>query len=140
MDYVLGFLFDGPSKVVLIRKEKPDWQKGLLNGIGGKIEADEDPSAAMSREFEEEAGTKIAPSAWSYYCEMKGISDDFSVKCFCLDSGEHLKQARSVESEKVEVVDVRNLEYLPRVDNLDWLVLAALDFLHDGKPFIEARY
>ena len=36
--YVLGFLFrDNCTSVVLIRKDKPRWQAGLLNGVGGKI-------------------------------------------------------------------------------------------------------
>lgn len=39
--YVLGFMFsteDRGQKVALIKKLKPKWQAGLLNGIGGKIE------------------------------------------------------------------------------------------------------
>jgi 8-oxo-dGTP diphosphatase len=40
--YVLGFLFDPSQKdVVLIKKLKPEWQKGKLNGVGGKIEEGE---------------------------------------------------------------------------------------------------
>jgi hypothetical protein len=34
---VAGFLFrNNDTEVALIRKNKPDWQKGKLNGIGGK--------------------------------------------------------------------------------------------------------
>jgi len=37
--YVCGFLFDMAFKhVALINKVRPDWQKGKLNGIGGKVE------------------------------------------------------------------------------------------------------
>lgn len=34
--YVLGFAF-GPNykKVALLHKLRPEWQKGLLNGVGG---------------------------------------------------------------------------------------------------------
>ena len=54
-NYVLGFLFNKDlSQVALIRKTKPEWQKGQLNGIGGKIEPGEDPLGAMIREFREE--------------------------------------------------------------------------------------
>jgi 8-oxo-dGTP diphosphatase len=54
--YVLGFCF-GPSlkTVVLIKKTRPAWQKGRLNGVGGHIENGETPHAAMAREFKEEA-------------------------------------------------------------------------------------
>lgn len=51
--YVAGFLF-GPmprhNYVALIRKNKPDWQKGKLNGIGGKVEAGETPRRGQSSE------------------------------------------------------------------------------------------
>lgn len=58
-NYVVGFLFSTNKKeVVLIKKNRPDWQKGLLNGIGGHIE-DETPLEAMKREFLEETGLKI---------------------------------------------------------------------------------
>ena len=37
-EYVVGFMLsiDGED-VALIRKERPAWQKGRLNGIGGHI-------------------------------------------------------------------------------------------------------
>jgi 8-oxo-dGTP diphosphatase len=58
--YALGFLFitgneEGPA-VVLIRKNKPEWQAGKLNGVGGKIEEGEEPIDAMRREWKEETG------------------------------------------------------------------------------------
>ena len=63
VSYVCGFLFTDPDaaqshllQVLLIRKLRPAWQKGYLNGIGGKIEPGETPLEAMNREFEEEAG------------------------------------------------------------------------------------
>ena len=38
--YVLGFLFSPDCKrVALIIKNRPDWQAGFLNGIGGKIDS-----------------------------------------------------------------------------------------------------
>src|SRR5690349_13991679 len=42
--YALGFLFDGTGRVVLIRKRRPAWQAGLLNGVGGKVEPGEAPA------------------------------------------------------------------------------------------------
>ena len=53
--YVLGFVFSlDASRVLLIWKNRPEWQKGKLNGIGGKIEEGELPIDAMKREFSEE--------------------------------------------------------------------------------------
>jgi hypothetical protein len=37
-DYVVGFLFrNNLSEVALIKKDRPAWQAGHLNGIGGKL-------------------------------------------------------------------------------------------------------
>lgn len=57
LEYVIGFMFSaGMQLVLLIRKNRPDWQAGRLNGIGGKIEPGEAPIDAMIREFKEETG------------------------------------------------------------------------------------
>lgn len=57
VQYVLGFMFnEAESKVILIFKNRPAWQAGKLNGIGGKIEEGETPIQAMNREFAEETG------------------------------------------------------------------------------------
>ena len=62
--YVVGFLLNyDRTQVVLIRKNRPAWQAGHLNGVGGKIEMGETPIEAMTREFEEETGlhfTRVA--------------------------------------------------------------------------------
>jgi 8-oxo-dGTP pyrophosphatase MutT (NUDIX family) len=56
-EYVLGFVFNlDKTKVALMRKTKPEWQRGRLNGIGGKIELGETSITAMHREFKEETG------------------------------------------------------------------------------------
>lgn len=63
MNYVCGFLFS-EDHVLLLRKNKPDWQAGNLNGVGGKIEEGENKHEAMRREFLEEAGRLI--NTWTY--------------------------------------------------------------------------
>jgi ADP-ribose pyrophosphatase YjhB (NUDIX family) len=44
------------KELVLVRKNKPAWQKGKLNLPGGKIEAMEDYKTAALRELKEETG------------------------------------------------------------------------------------
>jgi 8-oxo-dGTP pyrophosphatase MutT (NUDIX family) len=65
MDYVVGFMYSRlQDKIVLVQKQKPAWQKNLLNGIGGKIEDSETPLNAMVREFFEETKVRTGPEAW----------------------------------------------------------------------------
>src|SRR5579862_2183312 len=71
--FVVGFMFtkDG-NKVRMIEKQHPEWQKGKLNGIGGKIEPGEEPIAAMVREFEEETGWRTFESDWTHFAILQG--------------------------------------------------------------------
>lgn len=55
--YVCGFMRDSYGFVALVRKNKPAWQAGRLNGVGGGVEAGETPHQAMCREWFEETGT-----------------------------------------------------------------------------------
>ena len=65
MRYVVGYMFSPDYReVALIRKAKPEWQRGKLNGVGGKIEIGERKGIAMSREFAEEAGVIIPEMSW----------------------------------------------------------------------------
>src|ERR671932_2701824 len=60
---VLVFVRRGDS-VLLLRgaADKRIWP-GLLNGIGGHVEADEDPLSAARREVREECGLEVPASA-----------------------------------------------------------------------------
>lgn len=65
--YSGGFLFSpDKSEVILIRKAKPSWMAGKLNGVGGKIEPGETPLCACVREFEEETGMYIPDPRWKH--------------------------------------------------------------------------
>lgn len=57
--FVVGFAFNKTrDKVLLIKKKRPEWMIGRLNGIGGKIEpTDQSPLDAMHRETMEEANS-----------------------------------------------------------------------------------
>lgn len=68
--YVVGFLFDDSSlgQVILIEKQRPAWQKGFLNGVGGKVEPGESAEDAMRREDIEEMG--VDPE-WSKFASVE---------------------------------------------------------------------
>jgi len=53
--YVLVYPFPTyGDDVMLIRKAKPEWQRGRLNLVGGKVEPGESFDSAAEREFREE--------------------------------------------------------------------------------------
>lgn len=68
-NYVLGFPMTWAGSVALVRKTKPEWQKGDLNGFGGKVKDDETYGGAMFREFREY--TSYALPDWNHILFMK---------------------------------------------------------------------
>jgi len=126
--YACGFAFDGSENLVfptlsvaLIRKVRPDWQKGFLNGIGGHIEDGETSQKAMAREFEEETG--LAVPFWEFFVTLEG-GDWFCdfYRAFDVD----LSMVKTMTDEHVVVMPVRPLPP-DVVPNLHWLVPLALD-------------
>ena len=114
--YVLGFLFTSDFKGVwLIRKNKPEWQKGLLNGIGGKIEEGENQMQAMVREFKEEADLDITD--WREFCI---ITDGKQFEVYCFVAFSELTPKTVTEEEIV----YSEVSALPKdaIVNLNWLV------------------
>lgn len=118
IEYVLGFLFDQKSYgVLLIQKQKPEWQKGLFNGIGGKIEKDETPLQAMRREFKEEAGLSIG--YWKSVCKMEG--EDWKVHVFT-SKDDSIHDFKSMTDEEVNYIPLDDLKDFDVITNLDWLI------------------
>ena len=123
--YVTGFMYSTDKRrVVLIEKINPQWQRGHLNGVGGKIEKDETPEMAMSREFEEETGVATAPEAWRVFAVING-GQEYKVYFLCTID-DNLSQAKTVEAEKVGIYDVADLPQNV-LHNLRWLIPMSLD-------------
>lgn len=123
--YTLGFLFNNDlSKVLLIHKLSPDWQRGKVNGLGGKFERDETNIACISREVEEETGLSTDPSDWKKIGELHSSKFDVDVMAM-IYAGEE-STVRSIEKEKVEWFPV---DKLPKnsMSNLSWLVPICID-------------
>jgi 8-oxo-dGTP diphosphatase len=125
--YVAGFLIDPAIRTIaLVRKGKPAWQAGLLNGIGGKIEAGENEAQAMRREFREEAGLDIAEDAWE---AVAVVSGDWGSVTFFRAFGPTVG-VRTMEAEPIEVHSLDRLPYDEALPNLSWLIPLAL-YSHD---------
>lgn len=124
LEMVIGFMFsktlvEGNRWVLLIRKNKPEWQKGKLNGVGGKVESDESPPHAMRREFEEEVGLNIED--WQYCLTLWLESELLHVfRCF----GE-LEQANAQTDEPLIIQNVFNSSEV--LHNVVWLIPLLLD-------------
>lgn len=153
--FVCGFFFNKTkTEVLLIEKKRPDWQRGLLNGVGGHIETkDEDtsisgvistlryetPREAMVREFQEETGIKTTHANWEEFAVLNAFHprDEFGVReqigeVYCL---RHISNCVLVpeacfEQKTDERLVVLNLSYRTRmklVPGLDILINMAKD-------------
>lgn len=122
-NYCLGFAFY-QNKVLLIGKLRPEWQRGKLNGVGGKIEiTDKAYKHAMIREFREETGRTTFESDWKFvgtlmygYGNLEVFKISFEVEWLPFD--EH--------DEKCAWYDI---DRLPDnvIPNLRWLIPLCLE-------------
>lgn len=125
MKYVAGFLLRGPQ-VYLVCKTHPNWQKGLLNGIGGHVEDRETYQNAMRREFVEETGLDVTD--WQPFAVERGPG------YACMFFRKRLEQSFAwpelITNDKHEELvwrDTSSLNRLEIIGNLQWLIPMALD-------------
>lgn len=119
-NYVVGFAKDINSEcVVLIEKNRPKWQKGKLNGVGGHIESGETPFDAMNREFNEEAGGFVSEDAWRLFFVLEEMDSKWIVWFFVAEID--IKFISQQTDEKLVIVDRYDLPSNV-IDNLYWLI------------------
>ena len=120
--YVAGLLFseDG-RRVALIRKARPEWQRGRLNGIGGHVEPGETDAAAMVREFREETGATVD---WTRFCTLRGR--DWTVEWFKARGDVQLRDQTDEHVAWFCLPDVLTGE-ASVIPNVRWLIMLALD-------------
>jgi 8-oxo-dGTP diphosphatase len=148
--YVAGFLFDKTAeKIALIEKQRPEWQRWQLNGIGGKVEksrrncmcyendSDQDvcicpwetPVEAQRREFREETGVDV--EIWKEFCLLEGPS--YAVD-FLYGFDNRVFDVQTKTDEKVTVFDVAGVLDTrithPVIPNLRWLIPMALTMVY----------
>lgn len=124
-EYAVGFVHTDDA-VALIRKDRPEWQAGFLNGIGGKLEKGETPLEAMIRECKEEAGRYVGP--WEHFLTLEGTTA--RVFCFAVydEDKEHIYKLEQQpgESEPIEVWFMNwlntGIEESETVPNLKWII------------------
>lgn len=122
--YVLGFAFND-YHVLLIKKNRPKWQKGLYNGLGGHIEGNEQPIDAMVREFKEECSIVTKETDWEYFALMKG--EDWICYCFRSRNVFDLCEAKQTTDESIKIINAYGLEKYPTISNIPALIGLASD-------------
>lgn len=128
--YVAGFLFcpiptTPMHRVLLVRKNHPAWQDGLLNGIGGVVEAGETVKHAMTREFMEEANYRT--NLWDHFATEKGPG--YIVEFFRHTIEPREEWAVPLVNDRGEALEWHNPRDMrdPVIGNLNWLLPLALD-------------
>lgn len=131
--YVVGFAFDAREEhVFLIQKNRPAWQIGRLNGIGGLIEPRETPAEAMTREFHEEAGVLVIPARWLLVALLRG--DGYEVWFFATWLRPDGMEPVTRGDESVIAVSSEDLPETV-IPNLRWLIPMARQRQAHDLPF-----
>lgn len=133
--YVCGLLFSEDKRfVALVKKNRPLWQAGRLNAIGGKIEEGEAPYQAMRREFQEETG--VDRYDWKQFTVLTG--KDFVVYFYCAFSDDVLK-VKTMEDEEIGIYVTEGVLTNKRlIPNLRVIIPLALDDTGIVKPVMLA--
>ena len=118
--YVVGLLFsDDLQRVGVLHKQHPEWQRGMINGPGGKVEPEEHPDDAMVREFAEETGVTVQP--WELCVMNEG--PDFGIWFYRSRSSLLLDRLGSPTDEQVEPMAVQQVLADPRLmPSLRWII------------------
>ncbi len=116
--YVLGFVFNSQlNKVLLIKKERPDWMKGRWNGIGGKLEDGETPSDAMYREANEETGERYV-----FEHVLTFVCPGGTIYVFAAYMKARIIPYKQIEDEELRVFNANELPYTIMMSNLKWVI------------------
>lgn len=128
--YVLGFVFSKDMEsVLLMHKNRPAWQNGLVNGLGGKVEEGEDTFDTVRREIQEESGLDISNDKWIK--SGKVYSDSFTMDVFGTIYDGEQSGAKALEDEPIEWFRVRELP-TNIVENIPWLIHITFDKLKNN--------
>ena len=120
---VCGFIFSRDmKKLLLIKKRRQTWQKGLLNGVGGRVE-NETCFQAMVRETHEEAGLEVPMGRWNYSLSMTAQN----WKVYFMWATADIRKAEQCTDEEIYIIDTKDLAHHKTIPNLKWIVPLLLD-------------
>lgn len=136
--FVVGFMFDTlepHANVLLCKKQRPKWQAGKLNGIGGEVKQGESIIQAMIREFREETGVRF--DGWMYFCKMRYIEQE--TIHFFYGVGSVIHDCKTKTDELLVTQRVRDLAAYNDgcVSDLRWLIPMAFGMTKENCEYIE---
>lgn len=106
MRVVVGIITDN-KEILLLKKNNPDWQKGLYNGIGGKVELNTTPLETIIKKCQQELGVNI--SNWiELDSEISSSGIEIVYFLTTLNEGE-IKKLQSQTDERAELFSINNL-------------------------------
>lgn len=106
MRVVVGIITDN-KEILLLKKNNPDWQKGLYNWIGGKVELNTTPLETIIKKCQEELGVNI--SNWiELDSEISSSGIEIVYFLTTLNEGE-IKKLQSQTDERAELFSINNL-------------------------------
>ena len=142
----LGFVRSSDRRrVLLVERTRPgDDQAGKFNGLGGKLERDEDVVAGFCRELREEAG--IVPTDFRLRATISwpgfgAGGEDWFGFIFVVDAFEGTPPARNADG-PLTWVPIEELPNLPMWDgDRLWLPLVLGDGppIHGVMPYVDGR-
>jgi len=137
--YVVAFVFNYDlSSVLLMHKNRPAWQNGLVNGLGGKVDEGEDTYTTVSREIEEESGLEIPKESWVKAGRVYSDSFEMDVFGYIYEGG--MSDATTKENEPIEWFKVADLPS-NTIENVPWLIHITFDKLKNNNfELFEVKY
>lgn len=132
--YVVGLMFSlDKSKVLLIEKQRPYWQKDKLNGIGGKKDRNDfNDFHTISCKFKKETGVETKVEDWSKIITLENSESESIIffKCF----SDKIYEAKTITDERVVILNLVNAkgeisinELQNTINNIPWIILLAFD-------------
>ncbi len=136
--FVVGFAFnETKTSVLLVRKLRPEWQKGFFNGIRGHIEKDESPFDTMRRECKEETGLSLD---WTLRGVMNGKNNDnHKFECYIFYAySQDIFKYQQREDEQLRICNPLNLTPTQVITNLNFLIPYGM--YNDGSTYMRLDY
>jgi 8-oxo-dGTP pyrophosphatase MutT (NUDIX family) len=144
--YSVGLAFSHDHlRVALMYKMRPEWQKGSLNGAGGRMEIGESPIGCMVREWAEETTLTSKNADWLLYHFERHPNGNCLYFYATVLTPEQEASLAGRTDEPIRMYEVDHVitprvgqEELPLVYNINYLVPMALTFIrHPAHRYLE---